>query len=76
MGDTRLVPEAQPHRMYGRALQNKFRAAQQPQTNLLEFGFGASFFQLLLGCLGVGLGHGLLNSLGCTIDQILGFLQT
>src|SRR5690606_10659674 len=46
------------------------------RTELLEFGLGAGFHQLLDGSFGVGLGNAFLDVLGCAVDQVLGFLQT
>src|ERR1700757_2183599 len=46
-----------------------------PQVQLLDFGGGARFDQLLQGSFGVGLGNTFLDVLRSAVDQVLGFLQ-
>jgi hypothetical protein len=41
----------------------------------LDFDFGASFLELLLDFLGLGLGHGFLDGARSALDEILGFLE-
>ena len=45
------------------------------KTELLQFGLGASFFQLLLGSFSVGLRHTFFDRLGCAVHQVFGFFQ-
>src|SRR5690606_27114017 len=58
----------------------RWRRLRAPQplnkAELLEFGLGAGFHQLLDGGFGVGLGNAFLDVLGRAVDQVLGFLQT
>ena len=45
------------------------------QTELLEFGLGAGFDQLLGSGFGVGLGHAFFDHLGSAVHQVFGFLE-
>src|SRR5690554_4269851 len=45
------------------------------RINLLEFDLGTSGFELGLELFGFGLVHAFLDSLGSTLDEVLGFLE-
>src|SRR5690606_41147393 len=58
-----------------KAREGQFGLPGRAKTSLLELDFSASFFKLLLSSFGISLGHGFLDGLGGTVNEVLGFFQ-